>query len=442
MRSTLSIALGLIFLVSGILAQPEPIEGYWVGDVSREGKTWRVEIEVVSESDVLKARIDFVDLDVSDVQFPVVRTEGGFRLEKPQPSGNPIGFDGKVDGDRFVGDWKGFGVSGKFDLKRSVKPQMNFREEEVAFKNGDINIAGTLLLPMSRKPTAAVVITHGSSPNERSAYRSWAKRFADAGIAALIYDKRGSGKSTGNTRAASMEDLADDAVAGVRYLASRKEIDAKKIGVAGHSQGGWIAPLAGVRSKEVAFVIASAAAGVTPAEQSIYHRAEIMRLQGITEDEIKKATELRAKLYDLNRMILSGTPFQSTRVAISQELAANSGARWFGPAELPPQLAGELPPPGALRLLFFDPNPMWGKLRKPVYVVWGDKDTVVPVIKSKVLIESAQRKARNKSLTTRVFNGVDHSNNIVTSNAEWDFPRASTEIEVSMAEWVVKVIGS
>jgi pimeloyl-ACP methyl ester carboxylesterase len=167
-----------------------------------------------------------------------------------------------------------------------------------------------------------------------------------------------------------------------------------------------------------------------------------MRSQGINEKDIELATVLRVKLYDLNRAILAGRPFQAMRASISQELIANKDAKWFGPAELPPQLSGELPPSGALRLLFFDPATVWERLRKPAYVVWGDKDTVVPVDKSKAIIETAQRQARNKFLTTRVFKGVDHSNNIVASKTEWDFPRASTEIEVSMAQWILKIIES
>jgi pimeloyl-ACP methyl ester carboxylesterase len=225
----------------------------------------------------------------------------------------------------------------------------------------------------------------------------------------------------------------------VALLKARPDIDAKKIGVAGHSQGGWIAPLSAVRSKDVAFVIASAAAAVTPAEQSIYHRAGVMRSQGISEAEIEQATKLRQKLYDLNRKILSNRPYQADRAAVSQELIANKDARWFAPAELPPQLAGDLPPLGALRLLFFDPVPVWERVKVPVLVVWGDKDAVVPVVKSRGVIEHAQRKARNRSLTIKIFPNVDHGNNVVAGDAKWDFPRVSGEPERLMIEWLKSV---
>jgi pimeloyl-ACP methyl ester carboxylesterase len=415
-------------------------KGFYEGVVTREGKQWRVNVNIESVS----ASVDFVDLDIWDVPFPLFVDGSKVRLEKPQPDGRPaVVFDGEVSGDAFSGRWSGFGVNGTFSLRRGIRPPGTIREEEVSFQNGEVKLSGTLFFPKSSEKFPAVVITHGSAPNERAGYRSWARKFTNNGIAALIYDKRGSGRSTGNTRSASMEDLADDALAGLHYLKTRKDIDGTKVGVAGHSQGGWIAPLAAVRSRHVAFVVASAAAAVTPAEQSIYHRAGVMRSQGLTEEEIDKATKLREKLYDLNRDILKGDrTYQQKRAAISQELIANKDDRWFGPAELPPQLAGEIPPEGALRLLFFDPLPVWEKLQVPAFVVWGDKDIVVPVVKSRTIIEKAQAKAGNRALTIKVFPNLDHGNNVVPDGGAWDFPRAGLELDRAIVEWVKQITRS
>ncbi len=312
----------------------------------------------------------------------------------------------------------------------------------MVFENGDVKLSGTLLLPISRSKSPAVVLVHGSSPNERTSYRSWARHFASNGIAALIYDKRGAGRSTGNTRSASMEDLADDAIAGIRMLRLRRDIDVGKVGIAGHSQGGWIAPLAAARSGDVAFVITSAAAAVTPAEQSIYHRAGMMKQAGMTDAEIAEATRLREKLYLLNRKILAKDPdIMEMRASISRELSENKAARWFSPAELPPELTGELPPRGALELLFFDASPVWPKVKVPVLAMWGDRDTVVPVEKSREMIQSYLEKAGNKDLTIKVMPGVDHGNNVVSDGGVWDFPRSNSEYDRTMVEWLLKRVG-
>lgn len=418
----------------------EPLAGFWSGTVERNSLIWRVELNATVEAGELKTAITFIDLDVPDVPFPVKSTDGGYRLERPQPSGNPIVFDGTVKNDIFAGRWAGFGVEGDFSMKRSTKPERSYREEDIEFVNGHVKLSGTLMVPTKGGKHPAVVITHGSMPNERATYRSVGRQFVEAGIAALIYDKRGAGKSTGNTRSASMEDLADDAIAGVRLLKGRPDVDAARIGVMGHSQGGWIAPLAAVRSRDVAFVIATGVAAVTPAEQSIYHRAGVMRSLGMSDDEIEQASRLRRKLYDLNRKIINNEPYQRDRSSISQELIAHKDARWFGPAELPPQLAGDLPPLGALELLFFDPTFIWRKLRLPVLVVWGDRDTVVPVEKSREIIERLQTGAGNKQITIKILPGVDHGNNLVRKDGGWDFPRVEAEYFRTIVQWAQKTV--
>ena len=421
---------------------PISLVGRWEGEVTRDGKQWKVALNAAQIGNEIKASIDFMDLDMVDIPFPVTRTGERFRLERPQPSGNPIVFDGEVVGNTFVGTWKGFGVDGSFVLKRSEARAKAYRGEEVSFTNGDVTLSGTLLLPNGREKNPAVVLVHGSSPNERTTYRSWARHFAENGIAALIYDKRGSGKSTGNTRAASMENLADDALAGIKMLKLRREIDAGKVGIAGHSQGGWIAPLAAARSGDVAFVIVSGAAAVTPAEQSIFHRAGVMRSAGMTEAEIAEATRLREQLYLLNRKIMANdADVSEMRSAISKELSDNKAARWFGPAELPPELNGELPPRGALELLFFDVSSIWPKVKVPVLAVWGSRDNIVPVEKSRILIERLLNNAGNKDLTVKVFQGVDHGKSVSTVSGVWDFPRASAEYDLAMVEWLKKKVG-
>jgi pimeloyl-ACP methyl ester carboxylesterase len=297
-----------------------------------------------------------------------------------------------------------------------------------------------LILPLAKGKFPVVVITHGGTPNERGAYKSWALHFVKKDIAALIYDKRGAGKSTG-TRSASMEDLANDAAAGVSFLKTRAEIDAKKIGVIGHSQGGWIAPLAATKSKDVSFVIASAASGVSPDKQSIYHRASVMRESGFSEDAVKIASDLRERLYKTGRMLLENDPnAEAERKKISAELEKYANAPWLEAAALPPNLDNDKPTRGGLQLLFFEPAPMWEKVKVPVLLVWGDKDTVVPVIEGKAIIENALKKAGNKDVTVKIFPNVNHAVVLVNQDKNWDFPRVDLSYYKALVEWTLEKI--
>ncbi len=101
----------------------------------------------------------------------------------------------------------------------------------------------------------------------------------------------------------------------------------------------------------------------------------------------------------------------------------------------------KLPPRGALELLFFDVSSIWPRVKVPVLAVWGSRDTVVPVEKSRTLIAELLNKAGNRDLTVKVFEGVDHGKGVSTVSGAWDFPRASAEYDLAMVEWLKKKLG-
>jgi dienelactone hydrolase len=421
----------------------EQILGNWEGAIDKDGKTWRIHFDIKKQGENYKALADFIDADGYDREFSVKQTGDVFRLERPQPSGVPIVFEGKIEGDFYKGNWSGFGQNAVFNLKRATPKPKYFEEREVTFKNGEVTLSGTLLLPISKgRRFPAVVITHGGAPqNERIFYKSWAMHFVRQGFAALIYDKRGSGKSTGETRSATMEDLADDAVAGVNFLKSLPEIDSRKIGAAGHSQGGWVAPLASTKSKDIRFVIATAASGISPDKQSIYHRANVMRESGFSEDAVKIASDLRERLYRTGRMILENNPDAvAERRKISIELSKYAKEPWMEAAALPPNLDNDKPSIGGLKLLFFEPVPMWEKVKVPVLLMWGDKDTVVPVAESRQIIENALKRAGNKDVTVKIFPNVNHGVSLVNQSKNWDFPRIDLNFQAAPGIWAAEKV--
>ena len=73
---------------------------------------------------------------------------------------------------------------------------------------------------------------------------------AKQGFVVLRYDKRGVGQSGGRSERATLQDYADDLTAAVKWLAKRKDIDPRRIAVAGHSEGGAVAMLAAAREKQ------------------------------------------------------------------------------------------------------------------------------------------------------------------------------------------------
>lgn len=132
------------------------------------------------------------------------------------------------------------------------------RSEEVEFVSHGTALSGTIVLPAG-DVHAAVVFIHGSGKQARNL--AWAERFAQNGIAALVYDKRGAGKSGGeyegnqSVSEKNVSLLADDAVSALRRLSTHPSLQGVPIGLTGISQAGWIAPLAAERSGLAKFLV-------------------------------------------------------------------------------------------------------------------------------------------------------------------------------------------
>src|ERR1700674_252315 len=146
------------------------------------------------------------------------------------------------------------------------------RSDPVSFQDGRVTLVGTLYLPAGAGRHPAVVSFHAANGGTREfhAYRHLATALPSAGFAVLLFDRRGSGGSSGDFNAATFEDLAADGIAGVLFLKSRPEIDPARVGVWGVSQGGWLGPLAATMSPDVAFVVSVSGPGVSPARQMDY----------------------------------------------------------------------------------------------------------------------------------------------------------------------------
>ncbi len=160
--------------------------------------------------------------------------------------------------------WDGDGIHNA--VAKRIAPH---KTESVEVRNGDVVLRGELLVPATSTRHPAIVLAHGSGPATRHA-GMWNVFFLRLGMAVLSLDKRGAGESTGNWRAASMDDLASDWLAGVTFLKSRSDIDSKRIGVHGSSQGGWTAPLMGARSSDIAFMIVRAGSGTNIADTILH----------------------------------------------------------------------------------------------------------------------------------------------------------------------------
>jgi pimeloyl-ACP methyl ester carboxylesterase len=148
--------------------------------------------------------------------------------------------------------------------------------------------------------------------------------FAANGIAALIYDKRGCGESSGKEWRAPFKDYAKDLLAGVRYLTTLPTIDSLRIGLYGHSQGAWVVPLAySFHSERIAFCILSAGNAVSPVEQMLMAGDQELTLLGKDAVTIRDVHEFRRLKYSV------GITGRGRKEYLSTSLPEAERESWF-----------------------------------------------------------------------------------------------------------------
>lgn len=275
-----------------------------------------------------------------------------------------------------------------------------YRQEQVRFRNGKVTLAGTLLLPPTGGRHPAIIFHEGSGDWTRD--DTWFSRpvdlFLKHGIAVLLYDKRGVGSSTGDWHTSSYTDLADDLLAGVRLLKSRRDINPRQIGVRGFSQGGWIASLAAARSRDVAFIMYISASGAGTIEgQDTASLLAKMRADGFSEAEVEEARRFVKLTYEAPH---SREAWQRLQAA----LPSVRNQKWFN------RTIGGLPRESWVweqrRLnAGYDPAVTFRRVKCPVLIIYGEKDNPSQGI---ARIEQALREAGNRDHTIRVFPRADH----------------------------------
>lgn len=304
--------------------------------------------------------------------------------------------------------------------KRPQEPQPPFpyRSEEVTVRNEQdgINLAGTLTLPEKGTKFPAVVMVTGSGAQNRDEEIMGHKPFlviADYltrnGIAVLRCDDRGTAASQGNHATATNEDFATDTEAMVNYLRSRKDINAKKIGIIGHSAGGIIAFIVAKKDPSIAFVVSLAGAGVRGDSLMLKQVELISKSQGmpdavwqgmkpsirnryaILQQTDKTPEELQKELYaDVTKTM---SPEQLKDLNTIQQLSAQISS---------------MTSPWYLHFMRYDPAQDLKNLKCPVLALNGEKDIQVDAAMNLTAIQERITGNGNKNVTVKAYPNLNH----------------------------------
>src|SRR6266851_3749949 len=248
--------------------------------------------------------------------------------------------------------------------------------QEIQFTNAGANLVGTLYLPSDGNHLPAVVVLHhaGAATRESGLYRHLQEGLPALGFAVLIYDRRGSGQSSGSLQGVDYETLADDAIAGQHALAKLSRIDPAKIGFWGLSQGGWLAVLAAGRSRDAAFAVSVSAPLVTADEQMQFATSNLLSIRGYSQEDVREMLETRKAWTGY----LRGT---SSRAVAIEALTKAQAKPWFDLTYMP-KASALTNDPALLRKMDDDPVASVLKAKVPLLFLYGGSDPWVPVAQS------------------------------------------------------------
>lgn len=277
--------------------------------------------------------------------------------------------------------------------------------EEVTFPASGLTLAGQWFRPEGPGPVAAVVVVRGSGESARG--NPWTESLAAAlvgeGVGVLIPDKRGSGRSEGDWRTASFEDLAGDAVAAVQHLAGRVDVDGARIGLMGLSQGGQIVPIAGARSDSVAFLINVVGSAVPFVENVRFEMLNAFAEEGLAGAELEAASTMLDAAVGYVRGTVSWDGYRNALAATERVLGAEvTGAYFIGTRD---HWRWDF----FRRMVDFDPVVWWRRVDKPVLVLLGGADANTDSRETERRLRAAFGEIGHPDAMVRVFEDLGHS---------------------------------
>jgi hypothetical protein len=314
------------------------------------------------------------------------------------------------------------------------------RRVPVTKKTGTFSSIGNTLygeLFAPGNPQALVVLVFGSGQDSAVVYNYVQHLLPTYGIAAFVYDKRGTGRSTGRFTV-DFSELADDALAAVAYARKLLDMPGVPVGLMGESQGGWIAPLAAARAP-ADFVVVSYGLAISP----------------LDEDREEVSAELRAKNYD-DSVIAKGRELTSitSRIMLSRFTdglddlrrfkAAHAGEKWLGEVEgdftgpllrSPDDQFTELRAAlGFDAILDYDAQAALRRVRTPMLWIVAGKDTEAPSAPTLEFLRTLQ--PAPSQLDIAIFPNADHG--ILEEGVQDGVPfaRQSAGYHDLLAHWI------
>lgn len=454
-----TIVICLLFGLSNIKAQN--FSGDWYGTMEVQSMQLEIVFHVADAEDGYTATFDSPLQGAFGIPFTATSVDGNKLLLKADNMG--ASFDGILSDDVITGVWKQSGSEFELVLSREKaestgpnRPQepkkpYPYLEEEIRFTNSidEIELAGTLTLPGDGGNFPAVILISGSGPQDRDESFMTHKPFlilADyltrKGIAVLRFDDRGFGESEGDHSIATSLDFASDVEAAFQYLTNRPEINTNQIGLAGHSEGGLIAPITASQNEDVAFIILLAGPGINGLEIQKQQIETFGPSMGLTKEEIEVE---KKNLEEISEIVRS--------YQVSDELSVALTEYFEGKLEDVEQVQGmpksdyiqiqvqQLNRPWLKYFIDHEPSEYLAQIKVPILAINGEKDIQVPASN----LGEIEQSVMDKELITVIeYPGMNHlfqeCNSCLMSEYAQIEETISPMVMADISDWIHNII--
>ena len=431
------------FMVMSANAQ---IEGYWKGKLSLGTVELEMGFDIKAVESGYSATLDVPAQSAFDM--PVDETT--FQDNHLQMTMTAMGanYSGVLKNNIIEGEFMQQGMTFPLDLAKGVKeaqqarpqdpqPPFNYHIEEVSFTNEKEGntLTGTLTVPEGDGPFTAMVLVSGSGQQNRDEelmnHRPFwviADYLTRHGIAVLRYDDRGIGGSTGEVENATSLDFSYDAEAAFDYLRNRKEINASRVGILGHSEGGIINFMVAARRPEVAFLVSLAGPAVNGIEVLKEQQAALLRAQGMSEEMIQFSGNANAQLFD----VVEASNSREEADSLLRQLVKS----WGYNEELTEQTVNQLAMPWIYYFLKYDPTEAIVKTTCPALLLNGSKDLQVIASQNLPTYEKIITEHGKTNLTLHELPNLNH----LFQHCETGSPNEYFTIEETISPEVLEMI--
>ncbi len=330
------------------------------------------------------------------------------------------------DGQVIAGTFSQGPATAPFELKRGgltyarpqePKPPFPYRAEDVSYRNdaAGISIAGTLTVPQGAGPFPAVLLISGSGPQDRDGtvmghrtFLLWADTLTRQGIAVLRVDDRGVGGTGRGLAQPTTLDFAGDVRAGLTFLASRPEIDARRLGLLGHSEGANIAAIVATDDPRVRFIVMLGGTGLRGDEVLLQQFEALATTQGTPRGLIDWQLTIRRRTFDQILAEKDGQPDQAARQALLDSLPPVPGTTDAEPGRELARALFTSVSPWLRHFMAADPRESLSRVKVPVLALVGELDRQVVSRENVPAIRASLETAGNTDATVRAMPGLNH----------------------------------